>query len=354
MSRIYEYKECSPGRGNHPSTWTKDELSRELDISLSYTKEEMCEQASWRAQQMVAELYSVAFPNIEALRKTQAIFLSKYLKPSPNPRYATRNEDVYGPLHADFKYSVLEYCRDGILARDIALYLQASPTFLKYKETDQTRVANLANTLNTLIYQAPSSPDELVLFRAVTVGQRGPTEFPFKETTDKYIDFLKRGVLSTSYCKEDAARFIDAQSGPCCLCVLKCPVGTHCLLVDQLSVFGEKEGGGDDAEYEVILPSGNNFRLQHSYFETVEGRQVCETSGNSVAVELEVRVLVCVLEGQSPNDNKLHEFSQHLQLSRPIYDPNHPASPPTHEPYQPPGYSDLNPIVCDDDDDDDD
>lgn len=67
-------------------------------------------------------------------------------------------------------------------------------------------IANKANTLNALIQQAPPSPVELTLFRAVDVPRTGPPAFPFDEESP-FIEFLKLGFLSTSYMKQDAIDF---------------------------------------------------------------------------------------------------------------------------------------------------
>ena len=79
-------------------------------------------------------------------------------------------------------------------------------------------------------------------------------------------------------------------------------------------------------EHEIILPSGNSFRLQHSYYETVTNRD---------GVRFDVCVLVCVLERQFiPDDRALQKIVSSDLLHRRPYKGEY-VPPPKHEVYVP-------------------
>lgn len=320
MDTTIAFKTCGPfGRKGE---WTKRNLRKYLGMSRSdaraHTKTQMCKLASWRAQRMTVDLIRLRATEerIWRLKAHQKKYLDTYLIPSPT-EFAERDESYWGKYDSDFRMTLLDYCGDGSQSTSMSAYLKGmTDKFSDVPASLATRIANKANTLNTLIQQAPPSPVELVLYRAVDVPRTGPPSFPFDERAP-HVDFLKLGLLSTSYVKQDAIDFLD-DGEPCCLCVLLCPVGTRCLLVDALSAWAE-------SEHEVILPSGNLFRLQHSYFETVTSR----LSG----ARFDVRVLVCVLDRQFlPDDAALQRIVPNSKLDRLPYSGQH-VPPPTHKPY---------------------
>ncbi len=319
MNSIIDFKKCSRF-GHRKDEWTKKSLQRFIGASKKavrkYTKSEMCELASWRAQRMTDNLIRVRDTSASILRlhQHQANYRKTYLVASPPESY-DRDAAYWGRYDVDFRWTLLDYCGDGAQSAQMSFYLKGMrDKFSKPPDRTTIQIANKANTLNTLIQQAPPSPVDLVLYRAVDAND---SRVAGMDESAKHVNFLKLGLLSTSYEKQDAIDFLD-DGEACCLCVLLCPAGTRCLLVDSISAWAE-------FEHEVILPSGNLFRLQHSYYE-----KITNSLNGSV---FDVRVLVCVLNRQFfPDDKELQAIVPNDLLSRLPYAGQY-APPPPHKPY---------------------
>lgn len=340
MNTIIEFKKC--GQFGRNGEWTKRSLQRYIGATPEFTKthnkSQMCEKASLRAQKMISEIIDVraTTANINMLKAHQERYLKEYLILSPPTDEPNRNEKYWGRYDTSFLNSLLDFCNDGAAGQSMSFYLKGDASkFPKNPNLMTIEHANKANTLNTLIQQAPPSPVDLVLFRGVDTGD--PLVHSFDENAP-YVDFLKIGLFSTSYVKQEAINFLT-EGDSCCLCVLLCPAGTRCLCVDSRSAWSD--------EREIMLPSGNLFRLQHSYYETVKNSNVEKPES------FDVRVLVCVLEKQFlPNTENMDKIVPRHMLSRQPYEGQY-VPPPTHPPYVPPLRPTLPEVIdlVDDDDD---
>lgn len=115
-------------------------------------------------------------------------------------------------------------------------------------EANKKELRRSARILNNLIRDAPPSPQDTVLFRAID------TQVPRRQIykTGDEAEFLFNGLISTSVSYDAAASFVEDDQ-TCCMLIMYIPKGTKMLQVMDASVWSN--------EKEVLLPHHSRFHI---------------------------------------------------------------------------------------------
>jgi hypothetical protein len=116
-------------------------------------------------------------------------------------------------------------------------------------ETQRRHLKHYATVFNHLIRdKSPPSKRDAIVYRGAEAMHPDWRQLKAGDG----LSFTNKGLISASFNRDSAIRFIEADDD-CCLLVLDLPKGTHGLYVSSISRFSGLQ------EDEIILPHGSRF-----------------------------------------------------------------------------------------------
>ena len=153
-------------------------------------------------------------------------------------RYLQRLEKL--PLNVDEKYAIETYIGSS---DEINQYLR-DPNLEGLSKYSTDRSLALSKIIDSLITQvAAPTTGQLTVWRGI---HRGDLDLKKLKPGDE-LDFLSRGIISTSLSRRVALRFANKK---CCLLKITVPPQFSALYVGFVSIYDEKE---------VLLPHNSTF-----------------------------------------------------------------------------------------------